>query len=285
MSGADRMHKNYDSATVEGFGDEWVRFDQSPVAGSELREIFDQYFRLFPWEAIAADAAGMDVGCGSGRWAKLIAPRVGVLHCIDASDAALGVARRNLEGYANCRFVHASVDEIPLPDSSLDFGYSLGVLHHAPDTSAAIRSCSAKLKPGAPFLLYLYYALDNRSFLFRLCWKVSDLVRRAVSNAPHRVRYWISQIIVALVYWPLARMARLLERAGADVSGFPLSGYRNRSFYIMRNDALDRFGTVLEQRFTATEIKRMMAEAGLERIRVGDQFPYWCAIGYRKSAQ
>jgi 2-polyprenyl-3-methyl-5-hydroxy-6-metoxy-1,4-benzoquinol methylase len=32
----------------------------------------------------------------------------------------------------------------------------LGVLHHIPDTAAAMRDCVRKLKLGAPFLFYLY---------------------------------------------------------------------------------------------------------------------------------
>ena len=35
----------------------------------------------------------------------------------------------------------------------------------------------------------------------------------------------------------------------------------------MRTDARDRFGTPLEQRFTKSEIKKMMEEAGLEKIK------------------
>jgi ubiquinone/menaquinone biosynthesis C-methylase UbiE len=62
----------------------------------------------------------------------------------------------------NCEFHLASVDEIPLPDSSQDFGYSLGVLHHIPDTQLALNACVKKLKLGAPFLLYCYYRFDNR---------------------------------------------------------------------------------------------------------------------------
>ena len=49
---------------------------------------------------------------------------------------------------------------MPLPDGALDFGYSLGVLHHIPDTQSALRACVRKLKAGAPFLLYLpHYAV------------------------------------------------------------------------------------------------------------------------------
>jgi hypothetical protein len=72
-----------------------------------------------------------------------------------------------------------------------------------------------------------------------------------------------------------------LERAGRDVANFPLAYYRDRSFYVMRNDALDRFGTKLEQRFTRAEIERMLRDAGLERIRFSEAAPYWCAVGFR----
>jgi hypothetical protein len=51
----------------------------------------------------------------------------------------------------------------------------------------------------------------------------------------------------------------------------------------MRTDALDRFGTSLEQRFTRAEIQRMMEAAGLERVSFRDGAPYWCAVGYRKA--
>ena len=50
----------------------------------------------------------------------------------------------------------------------------------------------------------------------------------------------------------------------------------------MRTDALDRFGTKLEQRFTSEEIERMMIEAGLEGIDFRDSAPFWCALGYKK---
>ena len=53
------------------------------------------------------------------------------------------------------------------------------------------------------------------------------------------------------------------------VDNMPLSAYRERSFYVMRTDALDRFGTRLEQRFTREQIRSMMHEAGLERTRDG----------------
>ena len=60
----------------------------------------------------------------------------------------------------------------------------------------------------------------------------------------------IAELLAAFVYWPLARAARLFERLGGNVANWPLSAYRARSYYAMRTDALDRFGTRLEHRMT-----------------------------------
>ena len=47
----------------------------------------------------------------------------------------------------------------------------------------------------------------------------------------------------------------------------------------MKTDALDRFGTKLEKRFTKMEISEMMKEADLKNIKFSDKFPFWVAVG------
>jgi SAM-dependent methyltransferase len=272
---------NLDTRTVDSFGEEWSTFDQRGTAPGELERLFSEYFSVFPWDDLPSDATGFDLGCGSGRWARFVAPRVGTLHCIDASAKALTVAARTLEGQAHCVLHHASVDAIPLPDESMDFGYSLGVLHHVPDTARGLAACVRKLRPGAPFLLYLYYALDNRGFAYRSLWRASDVLRGRIARLPHGARLAITRLIAALVYLPAARSARVLESLGVPVSGLPLSFYRHRSFYTMQTDSYDRFATPLEQRFTRGEIEAMMRAAGLRAIRFREAPPYWCAVGVR----
>src|SRR5689334_15125420 len=131
---------NVDSEVAAGFGREWSTFTQSEdhLSSDERLAIFEAYFRIFPWHLLPKNAAGIDVGCGSGRWSTLVAPKVGHLHLLDPSPDALAVAKRNLRSAANTTFHLASVSDIPLPDSSLDFAFSLGVLHHVPDTQGAI---------------------------------------------------------------------------------------------------------------------------------------------------
>lgn len=276
-----RLGDNVDWKTVQGFGQEWAAYDQQELPTADFAALFDAYFHIFPFDSLPDDAVGFDLGCGSGRWAAGVVDKVGVLHCIDPAEQALDVARRRLAGHPNARFHLASSDSIPLPDGSADFGYSLGVLHHVPDTAKAMRDCVSKLKPGAPFLVYLYYRFDNRPLWFRATWRATDLLRKAIFRLPFPARKAVTSVIAASVYWPLARGAAAAEKTGLNVSNVPLSAYRKLSFYSMRTDALDRFGTRLEQRFTRPEIESMMREAGLADIRFSDREPFWVACGVR----
>ena len=272
---------NIDLNTVASFGDEWTHYDQSELDDTEHKRIFDSYFSIFPWDSLRPNAEGFDMGVGSGRWAELVQPRVGRLNCIDASLDALEVAKRKMERFSNVNFIHSSVDDVSLPLASQDFGYCLGVLHHIPDTQAGIRSCAALLKSGAPFLIYLYYRFDNRPIWFKKLWDLSEFIRLFISRRSPKVKRMFCDFIAALVYYPLARVSLFSEMCGVSARNMPLYAYRDKSFYTMRTDARDRFGTPLEQRFTRDEIIQMMRAAGFERITFSDKEPFWCAVGYR----
>lgn len=267
------------NSVVSSFGNEWDKFKNEIT--DDQRLMFGEYFSIFPWSALPPNATGCDVGCGSGRFAFFVAPRVGHLYCIDPSEKALAVAEQKLSVYNNCSFLMEPADSISIPNASLDFGYCLGVLHHVTNTAQSLRHIVQKLKAGAPFLLYLYYRLENRPAWFRLIWRLSNIPRIFVSALPFRLKSLICEIIAALIYWPAARLAGLLEKLGVNVSAVPLSYYRDKSFYILRNDALDRFGTKLEKRFTRFAIEAMMKDAGLFNISFRDGAPYWVAVGFK----
>ncbi len=275
-------HENIDTDTVESFGAEWAHFDQTGLVGDELRAHFERYFGIFPWDELSADAEGFDMGCGSGRWAALVAGRVGVLNCIDPAKGALDVAKGRLAPHQNVRLYHAGVETAPLVPRSQDFGYSLGVLHHIPDTAAALDRCVSYLRSGAPFLVYLYYRFDNRLAWFRAIWSVSNLLRRAICRLPETPKRMATDLIALAVYWPLSRLAKVLETLGLNPSSIPLAYYRNASLYTLRTDSRDRFGTPLEQRFTKDQIRQMMENAGLEKIEFSPHEPYWVAVGRRR---
>jgi SAM-dependent methyltransferase len=271
---------NIDPKTVASFGDEWSRFNQKAMPEQEAKKVFEEYFAVFPWSELPENAEGFDMGCGTGRWARWVAPRVGLLHCIDPSDA-IEVARGALAEHSNVRFYKLALDAGCLQPGSQDFGYSLGVLHHVPDTAEAVATCAQLLKPGAPLLLFLYYDFDNRLLWFRALWRLSDLGRQIICKLPALPKQVVTDVIAGLVYWPLANLSRLLECCGLRVTGLPLSYYRHHSFYTMRTDARDRFGTPLEQRFSRAQIREMCTAAGLVDLRFSPRAPFWCVAGVK----
>ena len=268
---------NTDDATLAAFDANHSYYLRSAsTTNPDAERAFEAFFSLLPPRALQ-EKEGFDLGAGTGRLAAHAARQVRLLHCIEPSSAGVKAMRAELP--KNVAVHQADSDHIPLPDGSQDFGYSFGVLHHIPNTLDALKNCTSKLKPGAPFLVYLYYRFDNRPFWFRLVWRLADILRRGICRLPFGLRKVVTDSLALSVYWPLSRAARIGERGGARVDNWPLNAYRNSPFRSLRADSLDRFGTALEQRFTRAEIVRLMETAGLRDIRFAEGPPYWMAVG------
>ena len=105
--------RNFNKKTIESFGDEWDRFDQSGMEEKEAFEMFQSYFKIFPSKKLTKYAVGFDMGCGSGRWAKFVAPKVKQLNCIDPSSA-LNIAKNKLKEFNNIKYYKKSLDNSTL---------------------------------------------------------------------------------------------------------------------------------------------------------------------------
>ncbi len=270
-------NQNLEHKTVESFGEEWKKFKN--FSEEEIRIAGEQYFDIVDESMLTGDSVVLDLGCGTGRWSKFIAPKVKFIEAVDPSNSVL-TASKLLETCRNVRVTQAAADNLPFGDESFDFIFSLGVLHHIPDTGRAMKEAVAKLKKNGYFLLYIYYALEGRGFIFRTLFRISDRIRKGISSLPHSLKNMLCDIIAVVVYMPLIGIARFFKSMGFKFyKRLPLSYYCDKSFYIIRNDVLDRFGTPLEQRFTKHEIEAMMKQAGLDEIIFSEHQPYWHAIG------
>ena len=98
---------------------------------------------------------------------------------------------------------------------------------------------------------------------------------------PFKLKIFITNFIAIGVYYPLARLSLFLELLGLNVQNIPISSYRKTSLYTMKTDALDRFGTKLEHRFTKNEILIMMKDCGLKNIKFSNCIPFWVAVGVK----
>ncbi|MEP1094466.1 MAG: methyltransferase domain-containing protein [Cyclobacteriaceae bacterium] len=271
------VYSNIDWATVESFGEEWSKF--SEFSDDEIKIAGDEYFDIISKRMLTEDSIVLDVGCGAGRWSKYLDGKVKFVEAIDPSEAvypAMGLLKNS-----NCRVTQASVDDIPFDDDSFDFVFSLGVLHHIPDTADALKKCVQKLKKGGHFMVYLYYNMDNRNRLYKLFFSISNSIRLIVHKMGSGGKKTVCDLIATLVYLPLAKFAWITMKLGLKKIArlLPLYNYHDKTFRLMRNDALDRFGTPLEQRFTREEITQMMRDAGLSDITFSSREPFWHAVG------
>ena len=273
-----RNNSNIDEKTVLGLGQEWGKFSYTNTSIEEIKSIADEYFSILDLSTLTKNSVVLDVGCGTGRWAQLIAPLVKTLYVIDPSSAALDVARQNLRQFTNVVFINSSINSFE-PGIKFDLIYSLGVLHHVPDTEESIQKISELTKRKGNFLVYLYYRFDNRGKLYRTIWKLSDMIRVVVSTLPFKLRAMIAEIFALTVYLPLANCAKLFSWLGLRVDNFPLNYYKDKSYYVMRTDSLDRFGTKLEKRFTKLEITNMLSKSGFKDVIFSERAPHWVALG------
>ena len=270
-----------DKKTVQSFGDEWEKF--SSFSETEIKNIGDEYFDIVDESILNSNSTVLDMGCGSGRWSKYLAPNVKFIEAIDPSDAIFS-ATKLLSNVNNIRTTQASSDNIPFNDETFDFVFSLGVLHHIPETQTALIDTVKKVKKGGYLLIYLYYNLDNRGVLYKALFKLSSLIRYIVAALPKWAKHIVCDFIAITVYMPLILVSRIVQKMIPNKSTYqklPLAYYVGKSFNVIRNDALDRFGTPLEQRFSKKKIKQMMEKAGLRDINFSNNSPYWHAIGKR----
>ncbi|QDT12270.1 class I SAM-dependent methyltransferase [Planctomycetes bacterium K23_9] len=274
------LGENLDPRTVESFGEEWEHF--SEFDEKDLGVIGPMYFSiLLPY--LNKEVNLLDAGCGTGRWSKYLSTKVGWIEAIDPSSA-VQAAGKLLEDSPNVRITRAGIGDIPFEDETFDVVISVGVLHHMPDTFEGIARCAEKLKPGGRLFVYLYYSCDNRGTLFRLCFKASNVLRRVVAALPSVLKQIVCDILAVTVYLPLVALARVIRWFSPKSEMFrliPLSAYYDKSFWVIRNDSRDRFGTPLEQRFSKVEIEAMLTKAGLTNVEFSDHVPFWCAVAMK----
>jgi SAM-dependent methyltransferase len=271
--------QNLDQQVIDSFGHEWAAFD---YAESETDDALDSQFSAYCTQLDltqfnSKSSVAADFGAGSGRWASRLLPHFSLVYALEPSDGANKVLKNKFSKESRMTILQETVGANSIPAGSLDLAMSLGVLHHIPDTGLAIKDVASKIKSGGAFLCYLYYKLENKPLYYRGLFWASNSLRWVISRLPYALRKLIARVIAALIYLPLARTAKLLSSAGKNVSNFPLHHYANMPFVMLQNDALDRFGTRLEQRFSKKEITEMLGNADfdLSTLKFSDGEPFW----------
>jgi 2-polyprenyl-3-methyl-5-hydroxy-6-metoxy-1,4-benzoquinol methylase len=186
----------------------------------------------------------LDLGSGGGIDVLLSARRVapgGKAYGLDMTDEMLALARENQKkaGVGNVEFLKGEIENIPLPDNSVDVIISNCVINLSGDKDSVLREAFRVLKPGGRFA-------------------VSDIVTRGEMPAEIRkdMLLWAGCVSGALEE---NEYRAKLEAAGFEGIGIePTRIYRAedaRSFLAGRNFDIEAMAPQLEGKFMSAFVR------------------------------
>jgi SAM-dependent methyltransferase len=181
--------------TADSFGYKWTR---QPAWGARESDdvIWGMWRGMFGFgpETLRELMTGktvLDAGCGSGVALRLFAPWPEAIAAVDISEA-IDACQQQLSGRGPITFVQADLNELPFPDASFDVVWSSGVLHHTPDTFAALRAVARHARVGGRVAFYVYVKkAPIREF-------VDDHIRGEISGLPPEQAWRRMEALTAL---------------------------------------------------------------------------------------
>ncbi len=242
----------------ESFGYQHTTF-ASLVAQDVL--VWKRYFSDVPFDRLGS-GVGLDAGCGNGRFAAFLAPRLRALVALDGS-VAVGAAARNLRPFPNVTVMRGDLRSAPLQPQSFDFICCIGVLHHFIDPEEGLGALARLLVPGG-LLLTFVYSRPSKGTVRSFVVGGTTALRRATVRLPHAMVRVISSLIAPILYGTLVVPGRVGKRLGVHrLERLPLSMYRRMPLRTLREGVFDVLSAPLERRCTWPEIEPWFARAGL----------------------
>jgi len=127
-----------------------ARYSRRPVADEEA---YQEKLRVTR-EYLQPGMQVLEFGCGTGSTAIAHAPYVQHTRAIDVSGNMIGIAqdKARVDGIENVTFEKLTIEELEVPDASLDVVLGLSILHLLEDKEAVIARVYQILEPGGTFV-------------------------------------------------------------------------------------------------------------------------------------
>jgi len=243
-------------AYSSSFGFQWNRFGRTQLdSANGTTRSRDTFLEKTGWSL--DDLRGkrvLDAGCGMGRFAEVCAGAGAEVHAVDLSTA-VDAALQNLGHRPNVWLYQADIMHLPFPDQSFDFIYSIGVLHHTPDTKAAFLTLPPLLKPRGAIAIWVY-STELRKLVG------GELLRKVTSRLPKRWLLQFCRMAVSLYY-----LHRIPHLGVATLRCIPTSMDSDPQWRWL--DTFDWYSPTYQWKHTYEEVEAWFREAGLVEVQRG----------------
>jgi SAM-dependent methyltransferase len=271
LAGSEGPAPDARARTLTSYSYQWRKF-------KEMLGHWEAVFResIAPIEpAFFAGKRGLDAGCGFGRSLYYAASYGAEMIGLDLSEAVES-ARANTRHLPNAHVVQGDIFHPPVPRASLDFVYSIGVLHHLHDPEGGFRTLTRLLAPGAPMFVWVYARGRGRQIA------AFSLMRALSTRLPLRALD-AACLALAASHWLLwIAPHRALRRFGptrALADRIPFSLYARYPFRVLHTDWFDGLSVPLVNYYRPEDIAGWYRRAGLTGVSIA---PEWGgrALGY-----
>lgn len=128
-------------------------FDRIALASARDGEALGPYSKFLLGHVPGNCARALEIGCGLGAFARLLAGRADSVTAVDVSPEMLRVARERSRAHPNLQFILDDFLRLDLPPETYDCIVTTTTLHHLPQ-DAALRKIKSLLSPGGVLILH-----------------------------------------------------------------------------------------------------------------------------------
>lgn len=176
---------------------------------------------------IAPDAQVLEIGCGIGDTACMLATEIVPDGHVTAFDQAsdlirIGEEQAAARGIDNITFLCSAAHEFDFGAEQFDVAHTRYVLTYLPDAADIVRDAYRALKPGgalfAEEVAQLYIVAGETSWYERMCEWFAGLIDRGGGNADYGVRRLVPDMLAAgfadiraTAHWPLQDQTSIVD--------------------------------------------------------------------------
>jgi ubiquinone/menaquinone biosynthesis C-methylase UbiE/uncharacterized protein YbaR (Trm112 family) len=238
---------------ASNFGFEWNVHNKTQLDSEASRESEEAFiektgFRREDFEGKLV----LDVGCGMGRFSDVASRWGATVVGIDLTSA-VDAAYSNIGGRDNVHLAQADVFRLPFRDETFDFIFSIGVLHHTPDTKAAFDQLPRLLKPGGHIAIWVYTAR-------RSVYLTSDLYRHVTTRLPKRVLYALCHVAI-----PMYHVNKVPALGAVTRKVLPISAHPDPEWRVL--DTFDWYSPTYQWKHSQSEVRSWFESQGLVSLR------------------